>query len=465
MKFIKYFSVLVVFSLLFVSCDDTMREYNEDPNNPLEAPNSTILPTAMMSTIVNLSGTDPSWIASVWVQHTAGVHAQLRDYDRLADLDASLVNNNWNNLYPTIFQNLDIVIEQGEEEGNNNFVGIAKIVKAYAATYAADMWGDIPFSDANMGVENLTPTYDSQDEVYEQALQLLEEGRNALMAETIGTAGSSDLIYGGDPASWITAAYSLEAKIHNRWSNIDPEGSAQRVLEAAENGFQSPAESLTFDNFGTGSTEQHPWYQESLDRGHHAFSQSMYDEMEPVDDPRLTVYAVERDGEIVPAPNAQAEADQFASSIYSGLSDEVISPTAPQPLMTYSELLFIQAEAHLRLNNANEAHEAYEEAIRTSLANHGIEGAEADQFLMQDEVLPAAGALTEEHIMTQKWISLFPFQSLEAYTDFRRTGYPELTNPIGPIPNRFPYPQNEIDNNRENIPDVNINTPVWFQGQ
>jgi hypothetical protein len=465
MKFSKYIFVLAVFGLLFASCDDTMRDYNENPNNPTEAPNTTLLPTAMMSTIVNLSGTDPSWISSVWVQHTAGVHAQLRDYDRLADLDAALVNNNWNNLYPTIFQNLDIIIEQGEEQGHNNFVGIAKIVKAYAATYAADMWGDIPFSESNMGVENLTPTYDSQDEVYEQALQLLEEGRAALNAETIGTAGSSDLIYGGDAAAWITAAYSLEAKSHNRWSNADPEGSAQRVLDAAENGFQSPAEDLTFENFGTGSTEQHPWYQEAFDRGHHAFSQSMYDEMAPVDDPRLTVFAVERDGEIVPAPNAQAEADQFASSIYSGLSEDVISPTAPQQLMTYSELMFVKAEAHLRLNNTTEAHEAYEEAVRTSLASHGIEGAEADDFLAQPEVLPAAGALTEEHIMTQKWISLFPFQAMEAYTDFRRTGYPELTNPVGPIPNRFPYPQNEIDNNRENIPDVNINTPVWFQGQ
>lgn len=466
MKLIKYLSIIIVISLFLTSCDDTMMDYNDDPNNPTEAPNSTILPTAMMSTIVNLSGTDPSWISSVWVQHTAGVHAQLRDYDRLADLDAALVNNNWNNLYPTIFQNLNIVIEQGEEEGNNNFVGIAKVVKAYAATYAADMWGDIPLSESNQGQENLTPAYDSQQEVYERALELLEEGRAALTAETVGTAGSSDFIYGGDAASWITAAYSLEAKIHNRWSNVDPEGSAQRVLDAAVNGFQNSGEDLTFTSFGTGSTEQHPWFQEAADRGHHAFSQSMFDAMDPVDDPRLTVFAVPRDGEIVPAPNAEAEADQFASSIYSGLSDQIISATAPQQLMTYSELRFVEAEAHHRLGNNADAIEAYEEAIEAALAAHGIEGAEADAFLAQEEVLPANAADLElDHIMTQKWISLFPFQSLEAYTDFRRTGYPELTNPVGPIPNRFPYAQNEIDNNLENIPDVNINTPVWFQGQ
>jgi len=144
MKLFKYISIITVFCLILAGCDDTMLDYNTDPNNPTEAPNSTLLPTAMLSTIVNLSGTDPSWISSVWVQHTAGVHAQLRDYDRLAGLDASLVNNNWNNLYPTIFQNLDIVMEQAEEEGNNNFLGIAKVVKAYAATYAADMWGEIP---------------------------------------------------------------------------------------------------------------------------------------------------------------------------------------------------------------------------------------------------------------------------------------------------------------------------------
>ncbi|TVR14253.1 MAG: SusD/RagB family nutrient-binding outer membrane lipoprotein [Balneolaceae bacterium] len=463
MKLFKYLSILTVFCLILAACDDTMLDYNTDPNNPTEAPNSTLLPTAMMSTIVNLSGTDPSWISSVWVQHTAGVHAQLRDYDRLAGLDASLVNNNWNNLYPTIFQNLDIVIEQAEEEGNNNFVGIAKVVKAYAATYAADMWGDIPLSESNQGIDNLTPVYDSQEFVYEQALDLLSNARAALTAETVGTAGSSDLIYGGDADAWIRASYALEAKIHNRWSNHDPAGSAQRVLDAAASAFQTVDHDLTFDNFGTGSTEQHPWYQEAFDRGHHAFSESMFNAMDPVNDPRLSVFAVERDGEIVPAPNGAAEADQFAASIYSGLSSEIISPTAPQQLMTYGELLFTKAEAHLRLDNPAEAHDAYERAVRTSLAYHGIEGAEADEFLAQEEILPAPGALELEHVITQKWISLFPFQALEAYTDFRRTGYPELTNPMGAIPNRFPYPQVEIDNNRENVPDVNINTPVWFQ--
>jgi len=184
--------------------------------------------------------------------------------------------------------------------------------------------------------------------------------------------------------------------------------------------------------------------------------------MDPVDDPRLSVFAVERDGEIVPAPNAQAEQDQFAASIYSGLSDEIINPTAPMQLMTYSELMFIVAEAHLRLGNDEEAQEAYEEGVRADLASHGIEGGEADAFLEQEGVTP--DDLDLEQVITQKWIALFPFQSLQAFTDFRRTGFPELTNPVGLIPNRFPYPQNEIDNNRENIPDVNINTPVWFQG-
>jgi hypothetical protein len=464
MNLIKYIALLVAFGLVLSGCEDTMLDYNTDPNNPTEAPNTTLLPTSMMSTIVNLSGTDPSWIASVWVQHTAGVHAQLRDYDRLADLDAALVNNNWNNLYPTIFQNLNIVIEQAEEEGHNNFVGIAKTVKAYAAAYAADMWGDIPLSEANQGIENLTPAYDSQESVYERALELLGEARTALQAETVGTAGSSDLIYGGDADSWIQASYALEARILNRWSNHDPVGSAEGILAAAENAFQSVDGDLTFTNFGTGSTEQHPWFQEAADRGHHAFSQSMFDAMDPVDDPRLSLFAVERDGEIVPAPNGEAAQDQFAASIYSGLSDNVVYATAPQQLMTYGELLFLKAEAHLRLDDPASAHDAYERAVRTSLGYHGIDGAEADAFLAQEEVLPAAPAdLDLEHIITQKWISHFPFQSVEAYTDFRRTGYPELTNPVGPIPNRFPYPQVEIDNNVENIPDVNLNTPVWFQ--
>ena len=87
-----------------------------------------------------------------------------------------------------------------------------------------------------------------------------------------------------------------------------------------------------------------------------------------------------------------------------------------------------------------------------------------------------------EKIITQKWITLFPM-SLVAWTDYRRTGYPELT--IGSatsndhiLPTRFEYPVNTSTTNPVNYAQAvarlaeswpgggdNMRTPVWWSLQ
>jgi hypothetical protein len=66
-------------------------------------------------------------------------------------------------------------------------------------------------------------------------------------------------------------------------------------------------------------------------------------------------------------------------------------------------------------------------------------------------------------IIYEKWLSLFG--QPEAYSDYRRTGYPNLTpNPqgqISEIPKRFPVPQDERVNN-PNAPSPAITSPVWW---
>ncbi len=49
-------------------------------------------------------------------------------------------------------------------------VGIAQILKAYTAMTLVDNFGDIPFSEANLGNENLSPKADNGSDVYKAAL-------------------------------------------------------------------------------------------------------------------------------------------------------------------------------------------------------------------------------------------------------------------------------------------------------
>ena len=131
-----------------------------------------------------------------------------------------------------------------------------------------------------------------------------------------------------------------------------------------------------------------------------------------------------------------------------------------QPFLKLTEMLFIRAEGALRgWNMGGTAQELYEEGIRTCFEQYGL-GDRVDAYLAQEE-LPAVKyidyydsenncdgrvsigvkwneadekELKLEKIITQKWIAVFPL-SAEAWTTFRRTGYPRI----------FPVRYNNLD--------------------
>jgi hypothetical protein len=133
--------------------------------------------------------------------------------------------------------------------------------------------------------------------------------------------------------------------------------------------------------------------------------------------------------------------------------------------MTFDEMKFIEAECQLRKASPDPAAalEAYADALEAALARAGVDPADAATFMAQPEILPAtAGELTLEMIITQKYVALFPYGSIEAYAEWRRTGIPVMTNPLANTPRRFPYPQDEISGNGENVPDVTYLMGVWW---
>jgi hypothetical protein len=74
-----------------------------------------------------------------------------------------------------------------------------------------------------------------------------------------------------------------------------------------------------------------------------------------------------------------------------------------------------------------------------------------------------AGNLDLETIIKQKYIA--GFNTPQPFVDFRRTGYPALANSAnatGNIPRRYPYAQNELDYNKDNVPQVTMQTNVWW---
>jgi hypothetical protein len=96
-------------------------------------------------------------------------------------------------------------------------------------------------------------------------------------------------------------------------------------------------------------------------------------------------------------------------------------------------------------------------------------------FMDGVDVSYAGAANKFEAIGTQKWIALY-LQGVEAWSEFRRTGYPDLQpapdplNESGEIPVRQGYPTSERDINSENYdagvallggPD-GLDTKLWW---
>lgn len=467
----KYISIFSVFMLMLftISCsDEIMDEIDTDPNNPTDVPISMLMSGCTAAAPYWVTGTTLAWYSSVFVEHTCGAHGQMRDADRRANINSQLSENSWAfQIYPRLHPDLKIIVEKGSEggseEGKWTDVGIAKVLQAYTFLASTDTWGRIPLTEATLGAENRKPVFDTQESIYGNMMDLLDEAISDLQKDNISTTAGEDYIYGGDPVAWIVAAYSLKARYMNRLSNSDPTGSATDALAAAANGFTSSLDDFTFDNWSNNLGHENTWYQEENERRHHAISVTFYDILAEVNDPRIPLFITQVNGEYVPGQNGTSEEDQ-AGTIYSRMSNLVIHPTAPLPIMTYAELKFIEAECHLRKASpdATAALAAYAEGLDAALLQAGVDEAATDAYIAQPEVLPVDAAnLTLAMIYRQKYIHLWPYGSMEAYAEWRRTGYPTLTNPFE-TPRRFPYPQNEISGNAENVPDVTPYNGVWW---
>jgi hypothetical protein len=461
-KLIYLFAVL-----LLASCSDKiMDEIDTNPNEPEDVSIKLLLPQVTTNAGFTITANSMAWYTSVFIEQTCGVHGQLLEADQRINITSQTFNNDWNYMYLDQLMDLSQIIKKGSEggteEGNWKAVGIAKILYAHTFSIATDCFGQVPFSQALNPAEFPKPKFDNQQQIYTELQTLLDEAIADFGKTSVGTIGGVDLIYDGDAAKWVKAAWALKARLYNHLSKRDPQGSATAALDAVSKAFQSSAAEMKLDKFTEVATQQNPWFQEEADRGHHSLSKTIYDLLVAKNDPRLTRWFTKINGAFSPGKNGENQQDQ-AGTLYSKFTPELLSATTAVPIISFRELKFIEAEANFRKGDKEKAYEAYQAAVTVSLTDNGISAADRNTFMAQASVSPGKDGLTLELIMTQKYIAMFMFQSIEAWTDWRRTGFPAMQNIYGNVPRRLPYPDDELTTNAGNIP-ANITTAkgVWW---
>lgn len=449
----KGLTLILSVLVLTISCEKwNDSDINIDPDAPSDVPMGLLLPAIQQSMGYNLVGNNTTRTNNIWMQHFDGVDRQSFTEGRYQSTPAD-TGNVWFSIYAEMMMNCTLIIDKAQTEGSEspNFAGVAQISMATTLGMSSDMWGDMPFTEAFKGGENvLSPVYDSQESIYASINTLLNQGIANLNNSTNAFDVSGDVIYGGDVDQWIKAANSIRARHALQLTGVNGNAAYTAALAAVSNGFTSNADDMLvpFED-----ANRNPIFQFMEQRTDIRMGATLIDMMLANDDPRLPFYAEEdADGNYSGSVSRSANAD----ASYPG--PNIAAFDASTKLMTYSELKFIEAEARLVLGQGD-AQAAYEEAVAASVLR--VTG-EANTAWLDANINGVTATLSD--IMNQKYIE--GVATNQPYADYRRTGLPILTlapdGVIGEIPVRLPYPQSELDYNTQNVPATTLLTKVWW---
>ena len=465
--------VLLFIGLVFVSCDKDFEELNTNPNTPTSVPSELLLGNIIRNTgNIMYSTFNGGDMGSCWAQHFAKV--QYNDEARYEPRESSLTAV-WSGLYETVASDANQMYILAGEEGNLVNQGVAQTMKAYSMLLLTDLYGNVPFTEALQGAVNIAPVYDSQATVYNGCLALLDEAMVLLNPANGDLDSSQDIIYGGDVSKWRKFAASLKFRALMRMSAKDLRAGEMLALVNSGMLFSSSDDEAKLVYLSS-APNANPIYETVVfgTRGEWKVNSEVVDRMADSNDNRLAVVAqVNGDGVYRGKPSGIADvpSNEYSYANVSPLGEFYLAPELPAVFLSYTELQFLLAEAAKKgyINGGDSAASSYYQAgIASSFADN--DGASMGGYYSGSVVYTPGNAL--EQIATQKWLGLYG-QGMEAWTEWRRTGYPMLTpaqdGAINEIPSRYRYPVIEASLNAANYSAAasamggdNLTSPVWW---
>lgn len=344
---------------------------------------------------------------------------------------------------------------------------LAQILKISAWHKATDMFGPIPYKEAGKGL--ITVPYDSQEEVYKAMFKELSDAIEVLTKYADNGNSkllpNADAVYAGDVHKWVVYANSLMLRLAMRVYYADAELSKKYALQAVNHSYGVMKTKDDEAKMERGASLE---FKNNLDVLINQYNEcrmgsSMLAYLGGYQDPRLPKYfntstvsqavTVGTYGKYSGVPTGH---DVSSNDAFKDSSRPAITSTTPTYWMRASEVYFLLAEAALHgFAVGGTAESLYEKGIEMSFEENGIASSEVADYmssglkpsaysfhLTNPSVNVDAPALTQattewtgtdeeklEKIMIQKWIALYP-NGQEAWTEYRRTGYPKLHSTI-----------------------------------
>ncbi len=470
--------MLAAVALFATSCKDYL-DINTNKNKPVTVTADLILPQALVATAITLNA------YNTYGAQTGGYMANAGGYGGFNEQTTYIYTpNNYSNLWPTSYDNLeDYQYMLNQTDGDANFIyynAVARIMKSYGYQLLVDAYGNVPYSQALLAAENLTPEYDDAATIYaslaseiDKAVADINTGLTASVAPK--ALGSNDVVYQGNMTLWLKFANSLKLRLMIRGNGkvtftntaFDPAGflSIDALINpgfARDNNRQNPEWNQWTWTY-SGTAQPKAWIPTT-------FIATFYNNIK-INDPgraKKMYYTWPATGtnqlgfESTGIPKSPDGSFWYPGTDRGGTSagngtGAIKGPDAGFPLMIAAESDFLLAEAALvgiPTGAGGTAQSWFTQGITDaftytySLPGGGLKKTAATDApkVSGTPVADAAAYITAnagnplvdwsatsnaaeqlEAIITQKYIALNMVNSQEGYNEYRRTGYPTIT--------------------------------------
>lgn len=396
--------------------------------------------------------------------NSAGQYRQIESY----------VGHYWRDFYTTeyggpmgIYRLMETVnkgLSSEDQAANDIFFKASKIVLYDYASGLIDMFGDIPFAEAgSLPINNeINPAkFENQQALYKTMIDELD-----VLATYFATAVATpaftkqDILIGGKVTKWRQYANSLRLRMLIHMSYSDEAYAKEKIMAILNDASKYPL--IDGDNNPNYKPETSDVLNAPLTTFTDALTQALNEGLSkiapdymvnkllvPTKDPRLSVMFDKNDlPDYIGMPiNTPGDSQSASSSDYSCWDSTTVwmNKNLPGVRLTASEVNFIKAEAQQRWGDPAKAKAAYETAVKQSVTfyyylNQLNNNSSGGGFRIEDkpsddeinkfvtERITYAGTLDQrlELIGTQKWLHFGWLQSIECWTEYRRTKYPKL---------------------------------------
>jgi len=498
------------------SCENLTDGYSTDPVNitdPSVIPASKLLNGAQVN-LIGAYEADINRLTGMWTGHFSG---QDRQYVALSNyvVAGRDFNTEWSTIYAGVLANDMLVKQRARQDKNPRLLGIAQVMDAMAFGLAADLWGDVPFTEALLFPAVTAPKYDKQADVYAAVQALLDSAKDnlALPITTAQNPGKADSFFGGDADQWTALANSLKARyyLHTKdYVNAIAYSDPTLAISSPAGNMLAPHGNVPGQNFNLFFSFY--YYDRAGYMAANSFAPALLDASKPGnrnndrtnEEARLWYFYL---------PGGGADFDygvmDYEINIISAYLDDAVNESLTGffgsdrsfPLMTYEETLLIRAEAYAKtganadaLATLNELRAYFNTqanlpaGFRPASGGSGFSnywgitddnddavslGLQYDPYLMTDfdpgatanpDGLDPDDALLTE-ILEERYITLTG--QLEVFNDIRRTKN-KLNIPLKAgaptFPQRLLYSQDEVNSNTANVPSASVGlydpTPV-----